>query len=408
MGQSQSSPPLRTTPATKTAKLFHSLSKSLSPLSLQDYNNIFSSLAETSSPAAESPATVAAAGDSVTYWKEDTLARYLEVPPRIGSLLFRSASYLAALPTLENVPAPLDRAGLGVATMVFTQRIPGEVLSVRELNRLLFNSFAEVPPRKPLGSGQDKEDKEDKEQDEETGKAEITEEKGYGPQIPVSTMIELILFLLSISTSSSLITPSEIVSHTVPSNRRSAAKIAHAIINALQSYSKHPNDAITYDAFRAIIERDVPYFFDPLAPLFGTLLYERGKWGDEGAVREDWVGALAAEESSELMDLSRLAQISMFFPKKRRLGKMVWLYAGSRDGFSMGMFESKVLKYPGILSVQKRSLMIGPTILILQGTIEGEKQEEVVLGAYISTPWKSSSKGSPPPQQTHLFPPFSV
>jgi hypothetical protein len=42
-----------------------------------------------------------------------------------------------------------------------------------------------------------------------------------------------------------------------------------------------------------------------------------------------------------------LAQMSMFFPKERRMGKLVPLYIGSKDGFSMGMFESKVLKYPG-------------------------------------------------------------
>ena len=47
------------------------------------------------------------------------------------------------------------------------------------------------------------------------------------------------------------------------------------------------------------------------------------------------------------MTMSVLAQISMFLPKERRLGRLVGLYAGSKDGFSMGMFESKVLKYPG-------------------------------------------------------------
>jgi len=344
MGQSQSSPPPVTTPANKTSKLFHSLSKSLPPLSLQDYNNIFSSLAETTADDVQSPS----APEKVVYWKEDTLARYLEVPSKIGSLLFKSASYLAALPTLENVPAPLDHDGLGVATMVYSQRIPGEVLSSQELNRLLFNSFAELPPRKSDSA----EEKEGLKEPHEAG----NEGKEYGPQIAVSTMVGLILFLLSITTSSALITPSEMTSHTTPENRRSAAKIAHAMINALQSYCKHSPDAISYDAFRMFIERDAPYFFDPLAPLFGTLLYDRKKWGDQGAAREDWVGALQAETESELVNLARLAQLSLFFPKKRRMGKMVWLYAGSRDGFSMGMFESKVLKYPGTLSEQgKRS-----------------------------------------------------
>lgn len=336
MGQSQSAPPAPATAASKAARLFLSLSKSISPLSLADYNSTFSSLAEQTSPSSAD-----AAAEPPTFWKEDTLARFLEVPAKIGSLLFKSASYLAALPTLENVPAPLDRDGLFIATMVFTQRIPGEVLSSRELNRLLFNSFAELPPRKP---GTPKEDNKEVKEEKGDGKEES---KGYGPQIPVSTMIELILFLLSITTPRPLLTPTDIISHTSPTNRSSAAKIAHAMINAMQSYTKRPHDGIPYDAFRAFIEHDAPYFWDPLAPLFSNLLYDRGKWGDEGGGREDWVGALEGEQESELMNLVRLAQISEFFPKNRRVGKMVWLYAGSRDGFSMGMFESKVLKYPG-------------------------------------------------------------
>src|SRR5271170_7955647 len=61
MGQSQSSPPPPS--LTKTQQLFLSLSKTLPPLTLQDYNTIFSSLAESTN-------------DNVTYWKEDTLARF--------------------------------------------------------------------------------------------------------------------------------------------------------------------------------------------------------------------------------------------------------------------------------------------------------------------------------------------
>ena len=67
-------------------------------------------------------------------------------------------------------------------------------------------------------------------------------------------------------------------------------------------------------------------------------------------IRNDWIGALEIERTTELMNVRTLAQMSMFFPKERRLAKFVLLYAGSKDGFSMGMFESKVLKYPGILN----------------------------------------------------------
>src|SRR5271170_4090729 len=157
MGQSQSSPP-PSNPLTKTQQLFLSLSKTLPPLTLQDYNTIFSSLAESS------------AHNDITYWKEDTLARYLQVPAKIGSLLFKSCSYLAALPTLDGVPVPLDKEGLGIAVMVLTQRVPKQVLTEREAQRILFNSFAEIPPNEP-----DKEDQEGEEGHEKRPRS------GYGP-----------------------------------------------------------------------------------------------------------------------------------------------------------------------------------------------------------------------------------
>jgi hypothetical protein len=321
MGQTQTTPSSVHPKLTKTQTLYASLSKTLPALSLQDYNSIFASLAETDG--------------ATTYWKEDTLARFLEVPPKIGSLLFKSTSYLAALPTLENVPVPLDKEGLGVALMVLTKRVPSEVLSSRELNRLLFNSFAESPP-KPINESKEK----------------PTDEKSkisgiYGPQISVITMTELILFFLSITTSNPLSTAESTIATTEPSNRRAAVQIAKSILSGIQNYAKSPSDSIHYDAFRAFCERDAPYFFDALVPLFQRFLFDQHKWGDV-MTRDGWVGALKAEKLGELMNLSTLAQLSMFIPKERRLGTLVGLYAGSKDGFSMGMFESKVLKYPGI------------------------------------------------------------
>jgi hypothetical protein len=325
MGQTQTTPSLPN--LTKTQILFASLSRTLPPLALQDYNNIFTSLAETDG--------------QTTYWKEDTLARFLEVPAKLGSLLFKSVSYLAALPTLEGVPAVLDKEGLGVAVMVLTGRVPKDVLTEREVGRLIFNSFAENPTKR-TGEGKEK-GGDGKDDDREDGSLRNA---SYGPQISVATMQELILFLLSITTSASIATPSQTLSTATTINRVASQKIAKSIVSSMEAYSKSPSQQIHYDAFRDIRERDAPYLLDPLAPLFQKFLYDQHKWGGE-MVREDWVGGLEVVEPSELMSLATLAQISMFLPKERRMGKMVSLYAGSRDGFSMGMFESKVLKYPG-------------------------------------------------------------
>jgi len=60
------------------------------------------------------------------------------------------------------------------------------------------------------------------------------------------------------------------------------------------------------------------------------------------------------------------AQMSMFFPKERRMGKLVPLYMGSKDGFSMGMFKSKVLKYPGTQTLWDVRSRKGPMIILVK------------------------------------------
>jgi hypothetical protein len=65
-----------------------------------------------------------------------------------------------------------------------------------------------------------------------------------------------------------------------------------------------------------------------------------------------------------------LAQMSMFFPKERRMGKLVPLYIGSKDGFSMGMFESKVLNYPGTQTSWDVRRWKGPLIILVKDKIK--------------------------------------
>lgn len=358
MGQSHSSSSSPSRPSlTKTQSLFLSLSKTLPPLSLRDYNSIFSSLAETNDIGVP------------TYWKEDTFTQFLKVPPRAGSLLFKSARYLAALPNLEDSPASLDLEGLGVAVMVYTQRIPTEVLTHQEVNRVLFNSFAETPPKAEPSSKE--------------SEKEIPHGK-YSPYISLSAMNEIILFLLSITTSESFTSSESAPASTDPLDRHVVAQSAKSILSAIRSYSKTLTEPIYYDAFRAFLERDAPYFFDPLVPLFQKFLYDKQKWGGKPLALEGWTEGLQVEMYTKTMNVAVVAQLSTFFPKEKRLGKLVCLYAGSKNGFSMGMFETKVLKYPG------------PSVLLLRGTKHpvSENGENLVLfGVYLQTPWKSSTKG---------------
>ena len=315
MGQSKSSTTSKSNASlTKTQTLFLSLSKSLSAFELQDYDSIFLSLAETEG--------------ANTFWSEDTFVRFLDVPPKIGSLLFKSASYLASLPNVENAPVPLNREGLGIAVLILTQHVPADVFTKQEIHRLIFNSFADVP-----------------QQEESIDTSEKLSKARYAPKVPIPKMTQLILFLLESATFQA---PSTLESsHSSTTNQHQAALIAKSMLSAIQSYANSQSESIHYDSLRAFVEYDAPFFFDPIIPLFQKFLYDKEKWGDNPKFREDWTGTLQAEKTTELMSESTLAQISTFLPKERRLGKLTSLYIGSNDGFSMGMFESKVLKYPG-------------------------------------------------------------
>jgi hypothetical protein len=239
------------------------------------------------------------------------------------------------LPNVENAPVQLNRESLGLAVLFLTQRIPKEIVPTKDLNRLLFNSFAESPPEfsDPTFNPS------------EGGKAPTWT---LATKIPVSLMLDLVLFLVTISTSEQLVTRESFAAAANPSNRQFLAQITTSIVSAMQSYAKSPSDMIHCDDFSAFIERDAPYFFDPLVPLFQKFLFDQRKWGNQPmSGKDDWVGPLQVEHSTSVMNQPTLAQISMFFPKEARMGKLVSLYLGSKDGFSMGMFESKVLKYPG-------------------------------------------------------------
>jgi len=186
---------------------------------------------------------------------------------------------------------PLDRDGLGVAVLVLTQRVPRPVLSKREAQKLLFNSFAEVLPNETR-----KEDK-DGGGEKVVGGLEKRPSSAYGPQIPVQTITELILFSLSITTSSTMMSSeATLLKTTSLESRRADVECATSILSALQRYSKRSYDSISYDAFCVFVERDTPYFFDLLIPLFQKFLYDKHKWRTNPAPREDWQGALECED----------------------------------------------------------------------------------------------------------------
>lgn len=101
------------------------------PLELYCFRDVFHSLADTS--------------DGVSYIKEDTLTRFLQVPDALGvaPVLFQMVSSLGAFPFLAGAPAVLGFEEMVIVVVILTERY-GKVLKGggRGRNVLLYRSLA--------------------------------------------------------------------------------------------------------------------------------------------------------------------------------------------------------------------------------------------------------------------------
>ncbi|OBT98527.1 Restriction of telomere capping protein 5 [Pseudogymnoascus verrucosus] len=132
MGQSQSQ---ADTPPATAEELSKQLAQKFAtrcftPLELYSFRDVFRSLADTS--------------DGVSYLKEDTLTRFLQVPDALGvaPVLFQMASYLGAFPFSAGAPAVLGFEEMIVVVVMLTERY-GKVLrgGGKGRNVLLYRSL---------------------------------------------------------------------------------------------------------------------------------------------------------------------------------------------------------------------------------------------------------------------------
>ncbi|KFY41722.1 hypothetical protein V494_02828 [Pseudogymnoascus sp. VKM F-4513 (FW-928)] len=132
MGQSQSQADTRPATAEELSKQLAEkfATRCFTPLELYSFRDVFRSLADTS--------------DGVSYLKEDTLTRFLQVPDALGvaPVLFQMVSYLGAFPFPAGAPAVLGFEEMIVVVVLLTERY-GKVLrgGGRGRNVLLYRSL---------------------------------------------------------------------------------------------------------------------------------------------------------------------------------------------------------------------------------------------------------------------------
>ncbi|PHH85446.1 hypothetical protein CDD83_399 [Cordyceps sp. RAO-2017] len=410
--------------------------KCFTSLEYYSLKDVFKSLADQQGP--------------VRYLKEDTVARYLEIPDILGAspVVFHMVSYLGAFPFLQDAPVVLELPRLIMVVVIMTERYR-RVLArgSSDRSKLLFKSLA-VYDRKiseamntgpDPGSGPDvapatgfavdatggDAENEDEDDDDLVLTAyellDVTEavRQGAAPDfhgaiIPTDNFRRLLMLLLLAAP----LSPQECLSQF-------SSGVAGDQLEQLRSTSEHmlasfvdaeTSPGVKYRHFKAVLPVLFPNLFCGFNGLFERLLFSKNldfsRHGNEA--RPPAAAQPLLSDVGEILNDHVLSQISMFLPGSSLFRRVRLLYSGSSAGFSMGSFESTVFHWRA------------PTLLLVSGTRLGDvpdggqeaafaeslptkrfppgsKSGRVTYGVYVREPWKHTSRGCFGDSETVLF-----
>lgn len=339
----------------------------------------------------------------VRYLKEDTIARFLEIPDILGAspVVFQMVSYIGAFPFLRDAPAVLGPEQTTMVVTIMTERYRRILAKgAADRRKLLFNSLAVYDRRlsqiasaaqkkaqsaedRPTEAGaatkshvagfavdepgEDEDETPDEEDDELVLAAfasmdyidafkQDTRHSSHGSMIPGDNFRKLILLLLLVAP----LEPQE--SLAVHADRLVGAELeglrstAECILASFLDVESSPG--IRLSRFNAVISVSLPYLFNGFNNLFEHFLFSKNlefSRGKEERAPQDISQPLLQDQGS-IMNLNALSQLSFFLPGSSLFRRLRLLYSGENDGFSMGSFESKVFNWRA------------PTILLVRGT----------------------------------------
>lgn len=389
---------------------------------------------------------------SVRYLKEDTVARYLEIPDILGAspVVFQMVSCLGAFPFLQEAPVVLELPPLIMVVVIMTERYR-RVLAKGSADRtkLLFKSLAvydrkasEARPAPPPqhsdnprpspargyaidapGDDRGNESTTDYDDDDDDDDLVLTAfelldaseaaKQGVTPEfhtamIPTDNFRKLLMLLIlaaPLDPQENLSQYSSRVSGDQLEQLRSTAE------NMLASFvDAESSPGIRYRFFKTIIPVLFPNLFNGFNGLFEHFLFSQNL---DFSKHKDGTGATqpaarkAAQpllpDKGDILSDHVLSQISMFLPGTSLFRRVRLLYSGNDAGFSMGSFESKVFNWRA------------PTIILVSGTRlghvpdggqeasfaeslpakrfpDGTKSGRVTYGVYVREPWKHTHR----------------
>ena len=389
--------------------------------------------------------TLADQQGSLRYLKEDTVARYLEIPDILGAspVIFQMISYLGAFPFLQEAPVVLQLSQMTMVIVIMTERYK-RVLARGSADRakLIFKSLADskdsqapdtlTSPRNgafavDLPGDEDSLDEED---DDLVLTAyellDITEavKQGHTAEfhsaiIPTDNFRKLLMLLL-------LAAPLDAQERLSQySNRVSGAELerlrstAECILASFIDVENSPG--IKYRQFKSIVPVLFPNLFNSFNALFEHFLFSKNLdfSKHKGADRKEKESAPKVAQpllpsTGDILNDHMLSQISLFLPGTSLFRRVRKLYSGNDAGFSMGSFESRVFNWRA------------PTILLISGTRlgdvpvggqeaafaeslppkrfrSGSAAERVTYGVYVREPWKHTHTECFGDSETVLF-----
>jgi len=392
-------------------------SKCFDPLELYSFKDNFKSLAE--------------AQDGTLYWSEDTLIRFLALPPDVGSVIFQLTSYLAAFPFPSLAPAILDFEGLVKAVAIVTGRHRKALRRKVEVLKLLFRALAvhervlEAVETEAVDSAvvYDSDDSEDLSLAAldaldaiDVYNAAEKPSNVVHTRIPMENLRKLVAFLIAIAPLEDTQPLAEFAPRFGGEAGQALQQTADCVLRAFGD----GEGGAEYRKFRDTVRGCMPHLFSQGLPsLFNHFLFSKNV---DGHTPSDVVTATAREpllvEEGEIMTLNALSQLSLFIKGERLWRRVRPLYTGSEDGFSMGNFETKVLKWnaptillisgtllssdPAAANARERAFtnLLPPRRLPSSSATNGTK---VTYGAFLEAPWKHAYKGCFGDANTVLF-----
>ncbi|RKL47773.1 Restriction of telomere capping protein 5 [Fusarium proliferatum] len=423
------------------------MKKCFTSLELYSLRDVFKSLADQQ--------------DSIKYLKEDTIARYLEIPDILGTspVIFQMVSYIGAFPFLQDAPVVLEFQRMIMVVVIMTERYRTVLArGSSDRTKLLFKSLAvfdrkmseagahpDTPHIAPIESKDDKEKPTsrmagfavdaagDEDEDGEDDDLVLTAfelldikdavDQGHAPvfhgaTIPTDNFRKLIMLLLlaaPLDPQESLsMYSSRVVGQELEGLRGAAESILASFVNAETS------TGIKYNHFRTIIPVICPHLFRGFNGLFERFLFSQNL--DFSKHQNDTPATTSSQkvaqplltDKGEILNQNTLSQISFFLPGTDLFRRVRLLYSGNDAGFSMGSFQTKVFNWQA------------PTLLLVSGTRlgdepeggqessfaaslppkrfpHGSKSDRLTFGVFVREPWKHTHRECFGDSETTLF-----